>query len=59
MGPGRGVTLDFIRDDVDALAVELIACRLSVAPPKVAYHGMKQVFLPEPDGYQLCFGSPR
>jgi glyoxylase I family protein len=27
-------------------------------PPKVAYYGMNQLFLQDPDGYTLCFQCP-
>ena len=31
---------------------------VSVDPPTVAYYGMRQVFLRDPDGYTLCFQWP-
>jgi glyoxylase I family protein len=54
-GRGRGVTLFLLCDDVDALHVELVERGLALAPPENAHYGMRQVFVPEPDGYGLCF----
>jgi hypothetical protein len=34
---------------------ELTARGLALAPPTVAYYGMKQLFVVDPDGYELCF----
>ena len=31
---------------------------LNVGPPKVAPHGMKQLYLRDPDGYVICFQCP-
>jgi glyoxylase I family protein len=31
---------------------------LKVEPPKVAYYGMNQLYLRDPDGYTLCFHWP-
>ena len=30
----------------------------SAAGRGVAYYGMKQLFVPEPNGYSICFESP-
>ena len=30
---------------------------LELDPPKIAYYGMKQLHLTDPDGYGLCFQS--
>lgn len=56
-GRGRGVGFFFTCDDVDRLHGELLHRGLSVAPPQTAFYGMKQAFLRDPDGYQLCFQS--
>lgn len=56
-GRGRGVVLYFICDDVDALHAELTTRGLQLEPPIVAYYGMRQLFVPEPDGYSVCFES--
>ncbi|HTL03377.1 MAG TPA: VOC family protein [Vicinamibacterales bacterium] len=57
-GRGRGVELFFMCDDVDALHAEFISADVKMAPPQVAFYGMKQIFLKDPDGYELCFESP-
>jgi len=55
---GRGVCFYFICDDVDATYAELSARGLELEAPRVASYGMKQLFVPEPDGYAICFESP-
>ena len=57
-GRGRGVSLYFICDDAENMYTELTARGLRIDPPRVARYGMKQVFVPEPDGYSVCFESP-
>ncbi|HJV43841.1 VOC family protein [Caulobacter sp.] len=44
--------------DVDATYEALRAAGLDPAPPRVAPYGMKQLWLTDPDGYQLCFQAP-
>jgi uncharacterized glyoxalase superfamily protein PhnB len=57
--PGHGdVCLYFQCPDVDAAYEHLRAKGLNVAAPKVAYYGMKQLYLKDPDGYELCFQQP-
>jgi len=41
--------------DVDGAYEELREKRLAVKPPKLAPYGMKQLYLKDPDGYNLCF----
>ena len=60
--PGRapGLTADahyFICDSADRIYEELSARGLDVAPPEVAYYGMSQVAVPEPDGRTIVFES--
>jgi len=57
-GRGRGVSLYFLCEDADAIYAELLSRGLKLNTPAVAYYGMKQVLVPEPDGYILCFESP-
>jgi len=38
--------------------MELSSGGMQLEPPTVAYYGMKQLFVPEPNGYLLCFESP-
>ena len=33
----------------------LVAKGFNIDPPKVAWYGMKQLYLTDPDGYRLCF----
>lgn len=44
--------------DVEEAYATLKAAGLDIAPPKVAPYGMKQLWLTDPDGYQLCFQQP-
>jgi uncharacterized glyoxalase superfamily protein PhnB len=57
-GFGRGISFYFVCDDADAMYAELTSRGLQLDPPSVAYYGMKQVVVPEPDGYYICFESP-
>lgn len=57
VGRGRGVVLFFLCDDADALHAELTSRGMQLPQPQTAYYGMRQVELPDPDGYQLCFES--
>ena len=41
--------------DVDAAFEHLISKGLDVNPPKVAWYGMKQLYLKDPDGFGICF----
>lgn len=54
---GRHVAFYILCADADAWYAELTARGLSLAPPQTAEYGMRQVFVPEPDGYVLCLES--
>ncbi|MBS0335206.1 MAG: VOC family protein [Proteobacteria bacterium] len=55
---GHGDTCLYIGcPDVEAAFAELAAKGLPVTPPTVAPYGMKQLYVRDPDGYQLCFQS--
>jgi len=41
--------------DVDAAYAHLLEHRVPAKKPKVAPYGMKQLYLADPDGYNLCF----
>jgi catechol 2,3-dioxygenase-like lactoylglutathione lyase family enzyme len=41
--------------DVDAAYQYLLGQGLELKPPKVAWYGMKQLYVNDPDGYGLCF----
>ena len=53
-----GISLYFVCDDVDVLHAEFAAAGLAVSPPSVAPYGMRQLFVPDPDGYSICFEAP-
>lgn len=55
VGRGRGVLFYFNSQDANAEHARLVAAGLSVQPPKVAFYGMNQLYLTDPDGYELCF----
>jgi catechol 2,3-dioxygenase-like lactoylglutathione lyase family enzyme len=40
--------------DVDAAYRHLVEKGVDVEPPKVAWYGMKQLYLKDPDGYGIC-----
>jgi glyoxylase I family protein len=40
---------------VDAAYRHLVDKGLDVKPPQVAWYGMKQLYLTDPDGFGLCF----
>ncbi len=52
------ISLYFVCDDADALYAELVERGLALDPPTTAYYGMRQVFVPDPDGHSVCFESP-
>ena len=55
---GRGVVFYFLCDDADAIYSRMTAEGLHLDPPEVAFYGMKQLYLRDPDGYTLCFQNP-
>lgn len=44
--------------DVDAAYNHLLTRGINVKPPSVAYYGMRQLYVNDPDGYELCFQKP-
>lgn len=44
--------------DVDAAYEHLKAQGVELDPPKVAWYGMKQLYLTDPDGFGICFQWP-
>ena len=54
-GRGRGVCFYFLCDDANVLCAEFRAAGLAVIAPQVAFYGMNQLFVTDPDGYELCF----
>ncbi|MDB5386020.1 MAG: Glyoxalase-like domain protein [Planctomycetaceae bacterium] len=57
-GRGHGVTFYFNCDAVNSMHAELTQRGIPLDPPKAAFYGMTQVFIQDPDGYELCFQSP-
>jgi catechol 2,3-dioxygenase-like lactoylglutathione lyase family enzyme len=53
----RGVAFYFVCEDADAMYEELTSRGMKLTGPTVAYYGMKQLLVPEPDGYEFCFES--
>ena len=49
------VCLYFACPDVDGLFRLLREQGVEVAPPEIAFYGMKQLYVFDPDGYSLCF----
>ena len=45
-------------DDVDAAYADLQARNVDVSKPIVTGYGMKQVYLKDPDGYEICLQQP-
>lgn len=56
-GRGRGVGFFFNCNDAETIHAEFAARGLEVDPPKTAFYGMNQLFVTDPDGYELCFQS--
>src|SRR5688572_2689227 len=52
------VTLYFDCDDVDSAYAYLREHNVAAKEPAVAFYGMKQVYVNDPDGYQVCLQHP-
>ena len=48
----------FACPDVDAAYQHLVANGIECSPPSVAPYGMKQLYVSDPDNYNLCFQWP-
>lgn len=55
---GKGVTFYFICEDAEAIFRELKNRGVDATEPSVTFYGMKQTFVTDPDGYELCFENP-
>ena len=53
-----GCVLYLAVDDVHALHAALVERGHAAAPPEPQDYGLDQLWLRDPDGYQLCFTSP-
>jgi len=51
----RDTGLFFACPDVEAAYRYLLDKGVKLEEPKVAHYGMKQLYLTDPDGYELCF----
>ena len=51
-------TIYFGCPEIDAVYTQLRAQGIDVKEPKIAYYGMKQLYVTDPDGYLLCFQWP-
>jgi glyoxylase I family protein len=51
-------TLYFGCPEVDVAYNELKQKGLTLSPPELASYGMKQLYLRDPDGYNICFQWP-
>ena len=54
----RDTGLFFNCPDPDAVAAQLRAQGLAVDGPRDAPYGMRQLYVTDPDGYELCFQKP-
>jgi catechol 2,3-dioxygenase-like lactoylglutathione lyase family enzyme len=54
----KEVALYFGCPDPDAAYRHLLAHGLAVQPPVNAHYGMRQVYVLDPDGYNVCFQWP-
>ena len=52
------IALYFLCEDVDSLHERFVANGVDLAPPFVAFYGMKQLEVRDPDGRRLCFEHP-
>ena len=52
---GKGVTFYFLCKDADTVYREITQRGVEATKPAVAFYGMKQTFVADPDGYLLCF----
>jgi hypothetical protein len=51
-------TLYFACEDVDAAYAYFRARNVAAKEPAVTFYGMKQVFVKDPDGYEICVQQP-
>jgi uncharacterized glyoxalase superfamily protein PhnB len=54
----KDVSLFFDCEDVDAVYAYLRERDVVVDAPTIADYGMKQLYLTDPDGYEICFQHP-
>jgi glyoxylase I family protein len=54
----RDTTIYFSCSNVDEAYEYLRSKGLDVGKPRIAYYGMKQLYVADPDGFMLCFQCP-
>ncbi|HYE47179.1 MAG TPA: VOC family protein [Caulobacter sp.] len=54
----RDTGLFFDAQDLDAIYDHLRAQGIACEPPKTVDYGMRQLYVRDPDGYELCFQHP-
>ena len=52
---GRGVTFYFVCNDANQMHERLTSAGIAASEPAVAFYGMNQTFVRDPDRYELCF----
>ena len=60
-GPARGhgdIELFIVCEDVDALRERFLGRGVDAPPPTVAFYGMRQLTVRDPDGRSICFEHP-
>ena len=55
---GGDIELFFVCEDVDALRERFLGRGVDAPPPTVAFYGMRQLTVADPDGRSLCFEHP-
>jgi len=55
---GSGVCFYFICADADVVYREITERGIVASKPVVAFYGMNQTYITDPDGYELCFENP-
>ena len=59
LAAGRSdIALFFVCEDVDALHERFLSRGVAAKPPTVAFYGMRQVTVRDPDGRSICFEHP-
>jgi glyoxylase I family protein len=54
----RDTCFYFACPDPDAAYEHVRAKNIAAKPPEVSFYGMKQLYIKDPDGYELCFRRP-
>lgn len=54
----RSISIYFLCEDVDAIYAALSERGVQTEPPTIESYGMKQLFVADPDGNNVCFENP-